>query len=234
MSTPTVPDKNYAIAPAPESVVRLGRLVAKRLDDAEAIAQVINSDPALKRRLLLAANRGNPNGSIDTVDGAIMRTGIESVLVLAMIDPLSRAVVKTFSTMLNIELAPAEPSDVAPFTDSCFVSSAGFSGQANGMVHLRLREALVRKSAGLLLGEDPAQLPMDSVCDVLGELTNMIAGNFQSNLCDATLRCRLSTPTVEPAAPFVLPKAALGHRQEMVFTHDGNLLFVSVTVHSLD
>lgn len=230
----TVHDKNYAIAPAPESVARLGSLVAKRLDDADAIAKVINGDPALKRRLLLAANRGKPDGDIDTVDVAIMRTGIESVLVLAMTDPLSRAVVKTFSTMVNMPLVPAEPNTLAPFGEPCFVSSADFTGQANGTVHLRLRENLARACAGIIHGEDPANLPLESVCDVLGELTNMIAGNFQSNLCDASLRCRLSTPSVQPAAAFTLPKASLGHRQEMNFTHGGNVLFVTVTVHSLE
>jgi CheY-specific phosphatase CheX len=226
--------KKYAIAPMPESVARLGRLVAKRLDDTEAIAQVINSDAALKRRLLLAANRGDPNGDIDTVDGAIMRTGIESVLVLAMTEPLSRAVVRTFSTMLNMELAPADPASVSAFTGTCFVSAADFTGRATGMVHLRLRESLARAAAGLILGENPAQLPLETVCDVIGELTNMIAGNFQSNLCDASLTCRLSTPSVQSAASFILPKAAPGRRQEMVFMHEQDSLFVAVTVHSLE
>jgi CheY-specific phosphatase CheX len=223
--------KKYAIAPAPESVARLATLVGKQLDNLDGIAKVINGDPALKQRLLLAANRGDPDGPIDTVDGAIMRTGVESVLVLAMTDPLGRAVLKTFSTMLGLTLASAES---APMDDSCFVSSVDFTGHANGTVHLCLRENLARAAAGIIMGMEAVDVPEETIGEVLGELTNMVAGNFKSNLSDAGLSCHLSTPSVQPVAAFTLPKATPGRRQELAFRHEGRSLLVTVTVHSLE
>jgi chemotaxis protein CheX len=226
--------RKYAIAPAPESVARLAQLASKRLDAVDAIVNIISRDAALKQRLLLAANRGDPDGPIDTVEGAIMRTGMESVLVLAMIDPLSRAVVKTFSTMLKMEMHLADPAPLRVIDTPCVVSSADFTGQADGAVYLCLREGLARAAAGIVVGWDGAELPLDSVCDVVGEFANMVAGNFKSNLCDAGFNCRLSTPSVQHAPAFTAPSAGPGRRQELAFAHGSHALLVILTVRGLE
>lgn len=231
--TPSKTSKNnYAIAPAPESVARLGQLVSKRLEEMDTIVKVIEGDSAFKARLLLVANRGDPDGPIDSVEGAIMRTGIESVLVVAMLDPLTRAVVQTFSTMLNLKLEAASRPDSQ--TVPCIVSSAEFTGHATGTVHLRMGEALARNAAAIILGEEPGDLSMETVSDVVGEFTNMVAGNLSSNLSDASLNCRLSTPTVQNLESFTLPKAAPGRQHELFFVNEGHTLSVAVTIHSMN
>jgi CheY-specific phosphatase CheX len=40
--------------------------------------------------------------------------------------------------------------------------------------------------------------------DVIGELCNIISGNFKSKLCDAGLNCKLSPPRIARTAKFKL------------------------------
>ena len=40
--------------------------------------------------------------------------------------------------------------------------------------------------------------------DVIGELSNMVVGNFKSNLCDAGLTCKLRPPAISRTDVFKL------------------------------
>src|SRR5688572_10694139 len=101
--------KKYRIAPAPECVARLGQLVSQRSADVDEIARIVASDAVLKERVLRAARprRGEP---IEEVDQAILRCGVDAVLVLAMADPLLRAVTAAFDVLVNVQLERVDDS----------------------------------------------------------------------------------------------------------------------------
>src|SRR5450432_3488290 len=99
--------KKFGLESLPESVQRLTRMIANRDASTEDFAKLISGDSELAARLLRAANPradGVEDYTITTVEDAIQRTGMNSALLLAMSDPLMRAVQKTFQTMLAIEL----------------------------------------------------------------------------------------------------------------------------------
>ena len=76
--------KKYDLEPTPMSVAKLGELVSKRDRSIDEIINVISSDIALKSRLLRAANPSDGHLKIDSVQEAVLRTGVGCVLVLAM------------------------------------------------------------------------------------------------------------------------------------------------------
>lgn len=218
----------YAMAPLPESIVRLSALVARRDADLTEVAKLIASDAGLTERLL----EGDvpASGAIEEVERQIFRLGLEPILVLAMSEPLIRAVQRTFLTMADFALQAVDVGKPGPSDVRRFTCSLEINGRATGKVYLRMDYDLGCQLAAKVLRIDPAIVSQTDIIDVLAELSNMTVGTFQSNLCDAGLPCRLSVPTVAPDAVFAPPKVPQGRHRGYGFRHDGALLLTDLLV----
>ena len=201
--------KKYGLESIPESVKRLGQLVAKPEATTEEVAKLIGQDKDLIARLLRIANpraESEDDYGCTTVEEALQRTGMGSVLLVAMHDPLLRAVQKTFRTMLGVDLAMHKASALA-FDGEHLLCEIGFSGRAIGAASLRLTQPTSVEIAARVLQMPAAELNDPLVIDdVIGELSNMVVGNFKSNLCDAGLKCKLSPPVLTRTEDFELQK----------------------------
>lgn len=213
--------KQFGLEAIPESVQRLNQLLAKRDASTDDIAKLISQDKDLTARVLRAANpraESEADYVTTTVEEALQRTGMSIALLLAMSDPLIRAVNKTFATMLHIELKAMLPNALDPFTDEHVLGEVTFAGKANGLVHLRLPVSFIPLLGERLLGLSPAEIADAATAnDVLGELCNMIVGNFKSNLCDAGLACKLSPPKITRTSIFKLRTVDGGTSQRYGF-----------------
>ncbi len=192
--------KKFGLESVPESVQRLNQLLAKRDASTEDFAKLVSQDKDLAARLLRAANpraESEADYVTTTVEEALQRTGMSSALLLAMSDPLIRAVYRTFATMLQITLKAMPHNALDPFTEEHVLGEVTFAGKATGLVHLRLPKRFIPLLGERLLGLSPADIAdTETANDVIGELCNMIVGNFKSNLCDAGLSCKLSPPKI--------------------------------------
>lgn len=194
--------RKYGIEPLPESVVQLTKLVARREACAEEIAKVVQKDPAIARRLLQFANpkaMSEAEYAITEVGDALMRTGMSPVILLAMVDPLIRAVIKAFE-MTKTHLTHEPLTRWYPFPSAHALGIVGFSGSATGVVHIRIESPIAHRLAAAIIDVDPKDLTDPAeIDDVIGELVNIVAGNLKSNLCDAGIPCTLTPPKVEHA-----------------------------------
>ena len=192
--------RHYGLAPVPDSVLRLTQLVARQDSDLEEITQLIDQEPALRKRLLQLANPGAKSEAeyeLDTVERAIFQRGIGCALLLAMGTPLAFALAKTFQTMLALKLETLTPQQLKPLDPPCFLGTIAFGGKAAGTVCLRMGASSATLIAAKILGMEPKDLKdLTAISDAVGELLNIITGNFKSNLCDAGLNCRLQPPKV--------------------------------------
>lgn len=200
--------KQFGLEAIPESVKRLHHLLSKRDASTEDFAKLISQDNELTSRLLRAANpraQSESDYTTTTVEDALARAGMSATLLLAMSDPLLKAVFKSFSTMLKIDLKALFPTLLDPFTTKHILGEVTFTGKATGLVHLRLPYSSVPLLGKRLLGLTPADMADEAIAnDVIGELCNMIVGNFKSNLCDAGLTCKLSPPNITRTDVFKL------------------------------
>lgn len=226
--------KRYGIEAIPESVQRLNKLIAKQNGDLEDFTKLISQDKELSARLLRAAN---PRAETEddyvctTVEGALGRAGIGCAMLLAMTDPLSRAVLKAFKTMLNIPLETRRAGALEPIEGEHILTEVAFAGKATGHASLRLTHASANHAAASLLGMTPAEVTESGVLDdAIGELTNIVVGNFKSNLCDAGLNCKLSPPKITRTAAFKL-EANGGLAERLAFIAPGVVLFVDIRVN---
>jgi len=203
MANPTYNElaRRYGLEPIPESVSRLTQLVTKQDAELDEIARVIAKDPALTRRLLRAANpsaRDESEYTVDSPEQALMRNGVGCALLLAMGTPLANALIKTFKTMLDWKLESIDPNDTDTLSGRQLQSTIGFSGRAAGEVRLRLSQDSAAAIAARVFGAQPGEITDPAeINDALGELVNIMTGNFKSNLSDAGLGCRLQPPVVK-------------------------------------
>jgi chemotaxis protein CheX len=86
--------------------------------------------------------------------------------------------------------------------------------------------------AARILGLEPQQIAGEAeINDAVGELLNIIAGNFKSNLCDAGLDCSLETPQVIQTSTVATSKTPGGSMERMSFRAGSIQVFVDVQVN---
>lgn len=219
------------LGPVPENIRKLTQLVATQDARTDEIAKLIGEDKELKVRLLRAANpraETEDDYNVTTVEGALMRSGVGCAMLLAMSDPLIRAVKRTFEAMAELALEDVSPGTVGPLEDMHYMSQLTFEGKATGSVVLRFSKKTAACLVERVLGceADDSAVTMD----VLGELGNVVAGNFKSNLCDAGLDCRLSPPTVTMTDEFRL-KANGGLAERTGYKGDVANVFVDIQIN---
>lgn len=224
----------FGIEAIPDNVRRLAQLVSRQTAPREEIAQLICEDKNLLSRLLRAAN---PRATceddyvVTSVESAVMRTGVGCVLLLAMGDPLIRAVKRTFDAMLSARLESVEAGIIAFPKCKHVLGRVAFAGKATGRVCLRLPPDTARAAAAQILGISVSELGDDAeVDDAIGEMTNMVVGSFKSNLCDAGLDCKLSPPEILRTDEFQLRSETGGLAERMGFRAKDLDLFVDIQV----
>lgn len=226
--------KRFGLEPLPESVVQLTRLVARREACADEIAKVVSKDPAISKRLLRFANPKAADESdyvITEVGSALMRTGMSPVILLAMLDPLIRAVIKAFE-MGQTQLKHEPLIHWHPFKGTHLLGIVGFSGNATGVVHIRIEPGVAQRLAAAIIGVEPSDLQDPAeVDDVIGELVNIVAGNLKSNLCDAGIPCTLTPPQVERAADCKIITIPGGVSERLGFLAPDYQILVDVSVN---
>lgn len=133
-----------------------------------------------------------------------------------LINPFLSAAHNVFDTMLGCKLtrqALALKTEHSPMHE---VSGLiGLSGMFRGMIVVSLARETALRAAGILLGSQPAELDAE-VMDVIGELTNMIAGSAKTQL----ERYELSMG---------LPTIILGRNQTIMFPSGATPIIIPFT-----
>jgi chemotaxis protein CheX len=107
-------------------------------------------------------------------------------------DMIQDSVATIWSSILGLE---AQPVPRAPaFTSQVYLTGCiQITGRWQGAVTLDCPAALAARATALMFGLDREDVDGFQIYDALGELTNMIAGNFKSLLHQP---CDLSLPVV--------------------------------------
>ena len=96
---------------------------------------------------------------------------------------LTRAVQQVFSSLLGLELLDGNGERPPDFPPDRKVSAAvGISGDWNGAVVLECGTGTACHLTGLMMGSATPSRVDESVKDVIGEITNMVAGTFKNCL----------------------------------------------------
>jgi chemotaxis protein CheX len=107
----------------------------------------------------------------------------------------------------------------------------GMAGALCGMVMLRCEDATAAKLASFMLGGDAAS-SQSTIRDALGELCNMVAGNFKSKISTLADHCMLSVPTVISGEDYVMETAEPSEGFRVALSLEGALIWTSVVIHT--
>ena len=106
---------------------------------------------------------------------------------------ISQFVTDTWSTLLSMKASPTDQPFVPKGKHNTLAGCVQITGEWQGTVTLYTRSELGKKIAANMLGLDETDIDNQQVQDVIGEITNIIAGNIKSLL---PAPCSISLPSV--------------------------------------
>jgi chemotaxis protein CheX len=135
---------------------------------------------------------------------------------------------EVFTLMLGCDLAVA----TEPFSEEEFdvTSMVGLAGSLCGILALRCHSKSASRIASKLLGVDEATAGPE-IWDALGEVCNMVAGNFKNKITGLGDGCKLSVPTVITGANYTLYPLADDYRIAVNLSFDGLPVTVSLNLN---
>lgn len=142
--------------------------------------------------------------------------------------PLIRASIQeVFEIMLACPTGPGvhyPPDQTANMT-----AVVGLAGQLVGMMSVRCTSKAALNMAGAMLGVE--EVAEDEVRDALGEVCNMVAGNFKAKISGLADGCSLSVPTVITGADYQLHPLADGERVIVSFSFKDEPVWIALDLH---
>lgn len=141
---------------------------------------------------------------------------------------LELAVREVFEIMLGCKLEPMVSLNDMTLE---FTAMVGLAGQLCGVVTMRSTAKSAVLMASKMLGIDPKEADQQT-WDAMGEVTNMVAGNFKNKLTGLGDKCMLSVPTVITGADYSFHSLADAGPLEVMFMFEGSPLLVSLEIHS--
>ena len=141
---------------------------------------------------------------------------------------LELAIKEVFEIMLGCRVTPSAETEHGPHGE--FTAMVGLAGALCGI----LTVCCNAKTAGLIakgmLGG--TTISEDEVVDALGEICNMITGNFKNKLAGTDERCMLSVPTVISGEEYSFHAMAEGKSVESVLLFEGAPVAVRLQLES--
>jgi chemotaxis protein CheX len=142
---------------------------------------------------------------------------------------LECAAMEVFSMMAGVELTPFPGSVDDRHAEQ--TAMVGLAGALCGMVTIRCATPTAGKLATLMLRADVGSTP-SMMGDALGELCNMVAGNFKSKVTTLADHCMLSVPTVIWGEDYVLQTVLPHEGFEVVLSFEGDPLWFTLVIHT--
>jgi chemotaxis protein CheX len=125
---------------------------------------------------------------------------------------LELAVEEVFGIMLNCKVRPIAKSEHAVNTE--FTAMVGLAGSLCGVLTVCCDGKTAHQVAKSMLGDTATS--QEEVADALGEICNMIAGNFKNKLAGTDERCMLSVPSVISGGQYTFRSLGEGNSMETV------------------
>lgn len=135
---------------------------------------------------------------------------------------------EVFDIMLGTSLQHYTPAPVPD--DDAFTALVGLAGSLCGVLTIRCANQSARLMASKMLGMPPEEVDNDS-WDALGEVANMIAGNFKGKLSAIGNHCLLSVPTIIVGSDYKTRSLGPGKTLQAVFDFDHKPLWVTLELH---
>ncbi len=134
-----------------------------------------------------------------------------------------------WSTQLGLDL-DLEPGHAASIPPPLMTAAVHISGDLSFGVRMVAGRDLVRRAAAVMFDRDPDRLEVADERDVLGELTNIIAGNLKSLLPGAN---SISLPTLVDGTDYTVSTTDVRSSHDFGFSLDGAPFVLTLIEHTV-
>jgi chemotaxis protein CheX len=141
---------------------------------------------------------------------------------------LELSVQEVFEIMLGCRVEPVKDEEQPQNGE--FTAMVGLAGALCGILTVCCSSEAAKQIATRMLGPEIANSE-GQVWDALGEICNMIAGNFKNKLSGMDGRCLLSVPTVVTGGEYSFHSLADGDAMSTVLRFEGQLVIVRLELH---
>jgi len=134
---------------------------------------------------------------------------------------------EVFELMLSCQLTvPATPGEsILDVT-----AMVGLAGQLCGVLSVRCNTKAAALMTSKMLGVAPNKVGPE-VADAVGEIANMVAGNFKNKISGLSEGCMLSPPTVITGSDYRLHSMAASPALEVSLLFEAMPIIVSLQIH---
>lgn len=141
---------------------------------------------------------------------------------------LQLAMQEVFQLMLGYSLDVAPTPPVEEGLD--ITAMVGLAGQLCGILSVRCSAKSAAHMASRMLGVDPEKAGPE-MWDALGEICNMVAGNFKNKISGLGDGCMLSVPTVITGADYNV-RSMVNETLQTAFLFEGQPVVLCLEAHS--
>ena len=150
---------------------------------------------------------------------------------------LECASLEVFEMMAGTRLLPfvapaaAPGPEPAPPPQSGLTAMVGLAGALCGMITICCSAGTAIKLASKMAGDEAAKDP-NIVSDAIGELCNMVAGNFKAKITSLADHCMLSVRTVISGDNYVMQAAEPSEALQVALNLDSSPIHISLITQS--
>jgi chemotaxis protein CheX len=131
---------------------------------------------------------------------------------------LRGAAEEVFAMMVGTALSPIAENDAQE--PAGFTAMVGFAGALTGVLTIRCDRKSAAVMASKMLGLDGSE-GSEQQWDAIGEICNMVAGNFKAKVDGLQDKCLISVPTVITGGDYQMHSLASGERIEVRMLFEG-------------
>jgi flagellar motor switch protein FliN len=150
---------------------------------------------------------------------------------LDIISSVGDSIIELFDTMLSLDV---ELSDREPFTsyeDFRVMGAVNFTGSVQGSIQFQVPKTFGRMIAAGMLGMELEEIQdIETVKDVIGEMTNILGGNLKAAFCDSGLNCQISTPSLTVGLDFHIEILNMDRYEKFAFKLNDHDILVEICV----
>jgi flagellar motor switch protein FliN len=150
---------------------------------------------------------------------------------LDIISSVGDSIIELFGTMLSMDV---ELSDRPPFQhteDLKLMGQISFTGHVKGNIQFQVSRTFGRMITAAMLGQELEKVQdLEQVKDVVGEMTNILAGNLKAAFCDTGLLCQIGTPAITLGADFHIEILNMDRYERFAFKLNDHDILVEICV----
>lgn len=150
---------------------------------------------------------------------------------LDIISSVGDSIIELFDTMLSLEVDLSDREPFKDLDDFRVMGAVDFAGGVHGSIQFQVSKTFARMITAGMLGQELDEIQdIDTVKDVIGEMTNILGGNLKAAFCDTGLDCHISTPSLTVGLDFDIEILNMDRYERFAFRLNDHDIMVEVCV----